>query len=64
MGFLSYGFTTSIQVDSVSCNGGNDGKIVETVNGGTPPFIFTWSTGQKDTTNIPADSLMNLTAVI
>ncbi|MCD6201744.1 MAG: gliding motility-associated C-terminal domain-containing protein [Bacteroidales bacterium] len=62
MGFLSYGFTTSIQVDSVRCNGGNDGKIVVTVNGGTPPFIFTWSTGQKDTTNIPADSLMNLTA--
>jgi len=62
IGLFSYGFTTTIQVDSVSCNGGNDGKIVVTVNGGAPPFIYTWSTGQKDTTNNPADSLMNLTA--
>ena len=62
MGSFAFGFTTTIQVDSVSCNGNSDGKIVATVSGGTAPYIFTWNTGQKDTTNFPADSLINLPA--
>ncbi len=61
-GLVSYGFTTDIRVDSVSCNGGSDGRIVVTVSGGTAPYIFTWSTGRKDTTDNPADSLLNLAA--
>ncbi len=62
LGMRGYAFTLDIVVDSVSCNGAADGKIVVHVNGGTPPYIFTWNTGRRDTTNNPADSLINLTA--
>ncbi len=62
LGWRSYGFTLDITVDSVSCNGAADGRIVVHVNGGTPPYIFTWNNGRRDTTNDPADSLINLTA--
>ncbi|NNM16317.1 MAG: adhesin, partial [Bacteroidia bacterium] len=30
---------------NISCNGANDGSITLTVNGGTSPFTFMWSTG-------------------
>ncbi len=51
-------------MDSVSCNGDSDGKIVVRVEGGTPPYIFTWSGTyiKIDTTNNPIDSLINLPA--
>jgi gliding motility-associated-like protein len=59
-----HAFTLDITVDSVSCNGDSDGKIVVRVEGGTPPYIFTWSGTyiKIDTTNNPIDSLINLPA--
>jgi Secretion system C-terminal sorting domain/SprB repeat len=44
-GRLSVGFT----VDSVSCNGGSNGKITLDVTGDHPPFIYSW-TKLEDTT--------------
>lgn len=32
-------------VDSVSCNGGNDGAIFLSVTGGTPGYTYTWNDG-------------------
>lgn len=47
----------AIQTDSVSCNGGADGKAQINVSGGTQPYRFAWSggvgTGQAPTT-LPA----------
>ncbi len=54
--------TLDVEVDSVSCNGASDGKIIARVTGGTAPYIFTWSDGRKDTTSFPVDSLTGLTA--
>jgi len=36
---------TIATVDSVQCNGGADGNITLSVNGGTPPLSYLWSTG-------------------
>lgn len=49
---------TIADIDSVSCNGGNDGAIDLTVTGGNPPFNFNWSNGNssEDNINIPAGS--------
>jgi len=58
----AYGLSLDVEVDSVSCNGASDGKIIVRVSEGTAPFIFTWSTGQKDTTSSPVDSLVDLGA--
>ena len=30
---------------NISCNGGADGVIDMTINGGTPPFVISWSNG-------------------
>ena len=35
--------TTSISSTNVSCNEGNDGQVILTVNGGTQPYVFLWS---------------------
>jgi hypothetical protein len=45
-------------VDSVSCNGGNDGAIDLSVTGGNPSYNFSWSNGNtsEDNINIPAGS--------
>jgi gliding motility-associated-like protein len=41
---------------NISCFGGNDGSIQAIVNGGTPPYNYSWSNGQT------TDSISNLTA--
>ena len=48
--------TTSVTGTDPSCNGGNDGMANLTVNNGTPPFVFAWSSGsnQEDPTNLVA----------
>ncbi|MFK8006456.1 MAG: HYR domain-containing protein, partial [Saprospiraceae bacterium] len=35
--------TTTPQLDDVSCNGGNDGKIYFQVTGGTAPYSYNWT---------------------
>ncbi len=39
----------SLTVNNIPCNGGCNGSIVANVTGGTPPYIYTWSTGSTDT---------------
>ena len=43
------------QID-VSCNGGNDGSIDLSVNGGTSPFDYIWTNGEitEDINNLLA----------
>lgn len=31
---------------NVTCNGGTNGSIISGVTGGTPPYVYTWGTGQ------------------
>ncbi len=49
---FSYSYTAPLQVTEtithVSCNGGNNGSISLSVNGGTAPYEYVWSNG--DTT--------------
>ena len=40
------GFATNPVSTDVKCFGGSDGSIEITVNGGTPPFNYQWSTGE------------------
>jgi gliding motility-associated-like protein len=37
--------SASTTVNSVSCNGGNNGSIDLSVNGGTPNYVYAWSNG-------------------
>ncbi|TXB63341.1 hypothetical protein FRY74_12760, partial [Vicingus serpentipes] len=37
------GLSLDIAQTNVSCNGGNDGELIVTPNGGTAPFSFAWS---------------------
>ena len=41
--------TASGVATNVSCNGGNDGEVVLTVNGGTAPYTSSWSNGPENT---------------
>ncbi|MEA1897286.1 MAG: SprB repeat-containing protein, partial [Bacteroidota bacterium] len=36
--------TLSFTINDVSCNGGSDGSITVHVDGGVPPYTYTWST--------------------
>ncbi|MEM6964004.1 MAG: choice-of-anchor L domain-containing protein [Bacteroidota bacterium] len=40
--------STAVVVDDISCNGLADGEGTVTLNGGTGPYAFTWSTGSAD----------------
>ena len=48
---------TFFNLNYVSCFGLNDGNIDGTTSGGTPPYSFSWNTGQntEDLLNIPSD---------
>ncbi|MBI2967454.1 MAG: gliding motility-associated C-terminal domain-containing protein [Bacteroidetes bacterium] len=39
-------FTVSYATTNVTCFNGTDGAITATVNGGSPPYTYAWSTGQ------------------
>ncbi|MFN8415256.1 MAG: gliding motility-associated C-terminal domain-containing protein [Cytophagaceae bacterium] len=45
-------------ITNVTCNGGNDGMINITVNGGSVPYTFSWSTGatSEDIASLTAGS--------
>lgn len=49
---------STVMVDHVSCNNGSDGSIDVTIQGGTPPFTYQWSTGSsmQDLTNLTANT--------
>lgn len=43
-------FSISTEVQSVTCNGGNDGYIrITSISGGVPPYTHKWNTGSSDT---------------
>ncbi len=54
--------TLSFTTISTTCNGDSDGSITGFVNGGTPPYIFTWSTTDTLTTSNSSTTISNLTA--
>lgn len=43
-GYLYIVPSNTVQTD-VSCNGGNDGSIILSFGGGTPPYTFQWNNG-------------------
>ncbi len=45
-----------VNIENTSCGGGCDGAIDLSINGGSPPYIFTWSNGEstEDISNICA----------
>jgi len=57
--------TISLGINDISCIGSSDGEIFSTVNGGTPPYAYTWSNGSATTqniSNIPAGTyILNVT---
>lgn len=42
--YVKAGVTVTETHSNVSCNGRNDGSIVVTATGGTPPYSFSWNT--------------------
>lgn len=45
-------YTISLDADSLSCFGVNDGSIDLTINGPTPPFEYVWTPGNMDTQDL------------
>jgi len=54
--------TSSLSIIDVSCHGGNDANIFVAFSGGTPPYLYSWSTGDTSSqlSNVPAGNY-NLT---
>ncbi len=50
----------SLSGNDILCFGASTGSIVVTVEYGTPPYTYTWSTGQIDSTYSTIDSLTGL----
>ncbi|MEL6987768.1 MAG: choice-of-anchor V domain-containing protein [Bacteroidota bacterium] len=42
--------SADFDISDVQCNGGADGEITANPSGGTPPYIYEWSTGSTDPT--------------
>jgi gliding motility-associated-like protein len=53
----AYQLTSSITAQNISCNGGSNGILTSTVNGGTSPYSYLWDN------NAVLSILTNLTAV-
>ncbi|MDB5283150.1 MAG: sprB [Bacteroidota bacterium] len=45
----------NLTIDSISCNGAADGKIIAVPTGGTQPIVYSWSNGP-----VTVDSITNL----
>lgn len=52
---LGTGLPVNKIVDSISCAGGNNGKVIINMNAGTAPYQYTWSPAAAN-----ADSIVNL----
>ena len=50
--------TTALTSSNVSCFGGNDGEILQNVNGGTQPYSYAWNNGSdiRDINSLTAGS--------
>ncbi|MEE2700059.1 MAG: gliding motility-associated C-terminal domain-containing protein [Bacteroidota bacterium] len=63
---INNAFLSNVSATSVSCNGGNDGQINTSLNGGVGPYTFSWydinmnQIGNSITTNNNIDSLTGL----
>lgn len=52
-----------IVIDSISCNGYNDGKATFSVTGGTGPYTFLWNTGSTDSIALNLKSGLNTVTI-
>lgn len=44
------GFSTSTDINDLSCNGAGDGSVMVTVSGGNQPYTYSWNTNPEQTT--------------
>ena len=44
-------YSVTLEGTDVSCNGGNDGQIISSIQGGQQPFSYVWSPGGQTSTN-------------
>lgn len=45
-------FSVSLAAQDVSCFGGSDGQITANIQGGLPPYTYTWSPAQGNVTSV------------
>lgn len=43
-------FSTTLAAQDVSCFGGSDGQITANIQGGLPPYVYTWNNGANTAT--------------